>query len=143
MEDDLDRIAAGALARQGMLEGFWAPFEAALGEAGGLTRKTVRAAIEDRLDAYLFGPDGAEPGSAGAARPAAATRLELKLSRYGPFVGCADYQFDWSHEYAVLSGTTTRVKAAHRTLHEAARVPPVDYRDNLHRATKGVNIARR
>ena len=23
------------------------------------------------------------------------------------------YQFDWSHEYAVLSGTTTRVKAAH------------------------------
>ena len=62
MEDDLDRIAAGALARRGMLEGFWGPFEAALGEAGGLTRKTVRAAIEDRLDEYLFGPDGAEPG---------------------------------------------------------------------------------
>ena len=90
MEDDLDRIAAGALARQGMLEGFWAPFEAALGEAGGLTRKTVRAAIEDRLDEYLFGPDGADrqrrrcPACGG-------DRLELKLSRYGPFVGCADY----------------------------------------------------
>ena len=26
------------------------------------------------------------------------------------------YQFDWSHEYAVLSGTTTRVKAAHMRL---------------------------
>ena len=90
MEDDLDRIAAGALARRGMLEGFWGPFEAALGEAGGLTRKTVRAAIEDRLDAYLFGPDGADrqrrrcPACGG-------DRLELKLSRYGPFVGCADY----------------------------------------------------
>ena len=90
MEDDLDRIAAGALARQGMLEGFWGPFEAALGEAGGLTRKTVRAAIEDRLDRYLFGPDGADrqrrrcPACGG-------DRLELKLSRYGPFVGCADY----------------------------------------------------
>ena len=23
------------------------------------------------------------------------------------------YQFDWSHEYAVLSGTTTKIKAAH------------------------------
>ena len=90
MEDDLDRIAAGALARRGMLEGFWAPFEAALGEAGGLTRKTVRAAIEDRLDEYLFGPDGAEPMRRRC--PACGgDRLELKLSRYGPFVGCADY----------------------------------------------------
>ena len=90
MEDDLDRIAAGALARRGMLEGFWGPFEAALGEAGGLTRKTVRAAIEDRLDAYLFGPDGAEPRRRRC--PACGgDRLELKLSRYGPFVGCADY----------------------------------------------------
>ena len=26
------------------------------------------------------------------------------------------YQFDWSHEYAVLSGATTRVKAAHMRL---------------------------
>jgi len=26
------------------------------------------------------------------------------------------YQFDWSHEYAVLSGTTTKVKAAHMRL---------------------------
>ena len=26
------------------------------------------------------------------------------------------YQFDWSHEYAVLSGTTTQVKAAHMRL---------------------------
>ena len=26
------------------------------------------------------------------------------------------YQFDWSYEYAVLSGTTTRVKAAHMRL---------------------------
>ena len=90
MEDDLDRIAAGALARRGMLEGFWAPFEAALGEAGGLTRKTVRAAIEDRLDAYLFGPDGAEPMRRRCPACGGDT-LELKLSRYGPFVGCADY----------------------------------------------------
>ena len=29
-----------------------------------------------------------------------------------------------------------------KTLHEAAR-PPIDYRDNLRRATQGVNIARR
>ena len=90
MEDDLDRIAAGALARQGMLEGFWDPFEAALGEAGGLTRKTVRAAIEARLDAHLFGSDGTDPKRRRCPACGGDT-LELKLSRYGPFVGCADY----------------------------------------------------
>ena len=38
----------------------------------------------------------------------------------------------------------TRLRSAHRkALHEAARVPPIDYRDNLRRATQGVNIARR
>ena len=38
----------------------------------------------------------------------------------------------------------TRLRSAHRkALHEAARVPPFDYRDNLRRATQGVNIARR
>ena len=38
----------------------------------------------------------------------------------------------------------TRLLSAHRkALHEAARVPPIDHRDNLRRATQGVNIARR
>ena len=38
----------------------------------------------------------------------------------------------------------TRLRSAHRkALHEAARVPPIDYRDNLRRAAQGVNIARR
>ena len=88
MEDDLDRIAAGALARDTMLARFWAPFDAALGEAGGRTRAMARAAVEDRLDGFLFGPGGAAPGRRRC--PACGREsLELKLSRYGPFVGCA------------------------------------------------------
>ena len=90
MEDDLDRIAAGGLARQGMLEGFWGPFDAALGAAGGLTRRTVRTAVEARLDGFLFGPDGTDPKRRRCPACGGDT-LELKLSRYGPFVGCAEY----------------------------------------------------
>ena len=38
----------------------------------------------------------------------------------------------------------TRLRSAQRkALHEAARVPPIGYRDNLRRATQGVNFARR
>ena len=53
------------------------------------------------------------PGSGGAGH-----RLLSPSEAYVPLIfdpGEA-YQFDWSHEYAVLSGTTTRVKAAHMRL---------------------------
>ena len=87
MEENLDRIAGGALAWRGMLEGFWGGFHAALEEAGALERATVLAAVEERLDGFLFG-DGAGRRRCPACPDG---RLELRLSRYGPFVGCADY----------------------------------------------------
>ena len=87
MEEDLDRIAGGALAWRGMLEGFWGGFHAALEAAGALERATVLAAVEARLDGFLFGA-----GSGRRRCPACPDgTLELRLSRYGPFVGCADY----------------------------------------------------
>ena len=87
MEEDLDRIAGGALAWRGMLEGFWGGFHAALETAGALERATVLAAVEARLDGFLFGA-----GSGRRRCPACPDgTLELRLSRYGPFVGCADY----------------------------------------------------
>ena len=84
MEADLDRIAAGALAWRGMLEGFWAGFRPALDGAGALKRGAVRGAVEERLAGMLFGAGGRRCPVCGAGR------LELRLSRYGPFVGCAD-----------------------------------------------------
>ena len=87
MEEDLDRIAGGALAWRGMLEGFWGGFHPALEKAGALERAAVLKAVEDRLQGFLFGGD---PGRRRC--PACRDgRLELRLSRYGPFVGCADY----------------------------------------------------
>ena len=87
MEADLDRIAGGSLAWRGMLEEFWGDFHTALEDAGTLERTRVVATVEGRLDGYLFGegPDGRHC-------PACSEdTLELKLSRYGPFVGCRDY----------------------------------------------------
>ena len=87
MEEDLDRIAGGALAWRGMLEGFWGGFHPALEKAGTLERAAVLKAVEDRLHGFLF---GADPGRRRC--PACRDgRLELRLSRYGPFVGCAGY----------------------------------------------------
>ncbi|MCY4139581.1 MAG: type I DNA topoisomerase [Rhodobacteraceae bacterium] len=85
MENDLDRIASGGLARESMLEGFWIPFDAALGKAESRTRATVRDAVQDRLDPFLFGTSGRRCPACGE------NRLELRLSRHGPFVGCVAY----------------------------------------------------
>ena len=87
MEADLDRIAGGSLAWRGMLEDFWGGFHAALEGAGTLERADVLAAVEDRLGGFLFGagPERRRCPSCGR------DTLALKLSRYGPFVGCGDY----------------------------------------------------
>ena len=87
MEADLDRIAGGALARQGMLQGFWGGFRDALEAAQRLERKAVRAALEDRLAGFAFGTGRVDRRCPACGREA----LELKLSRHGPFVGCGEY----------------------------------------------------
>ena len=50
----------------------------------------MRAAIKARVDGFLFGQNGRNPRRR---RGPACGRdsLELKLSRYGPFVGCVEY----------------------------------------------------
>ena len=86
MEADLDRVAAGGLAWQGVLGSFWGAFEGALESAAGLKQDDVRDAVEKALELYLFGPSEAQ-----AERPCpscAEGRLRLKLGRFGAFVGC-------------------------------------------------------
>ena len=85
MEADLDRIARGGLAWRSMLEAFWGPFHAALDAAGALERAAVLESVEGRLERLLFA-DGSRRCPA-----CAEEALALRLSRHGPFVGCARF----------------------------------------------------
>ncbi len=90
MENDLDRIVAGALEMNAMMDRLWGRFEASLNELNRIERATVRAAIEDRLDIFLFGSEREHPERRNC--PACGKdMLELKLSRFGPFVGCSSF----------------------------------------------------
>ena len=62
-------------------------FHAALEGAGTLERADVLAAVEDRLGGFLFGAGRERRRCPSCGRDT----LALKLSRYGPFVGCGDY----------------------------------------------------
>ena len=89
LERDLDRIAAGASAWQGILGDFWGDFEKALGAAGTLRRREVLAAIAGGLESFAFG--GAEREGGRICPECGEHALILKIGRRGPFVGCSGF----------------------------------------------------
>ena len=89
LEQDLDRIAGGALGWKGVLHAFWGDFDAALERVGPLERRDMRTAIEGALAGFMFGP-----GDKAGERPCPSCpdgQLMLKLGRRGAFVGCSNF----------------------------------------------------
>ncbi|HET6714842.1 MAG TPA: type I DNA topoisomerase [Actinomycetota bacterium] len=77
MEKELDDIAEGDLRKITMLEEFYGPFERALEKA---EHSFERFSEELDEECPLCPTEGREPG-----------KLEVKLGRYGKFVGCTNY----------------------------------------------------
>ena len=89
LEGQLDTISAGEIAWREVLSDFWRDFAGAVEETKGLRVKQVLDALDATLGRHLF---PAEDGGEDRRCPACADgRLGLKLGRYGPFVGCANY----------------------------------------------------
>jgi DNA topoisomerase-1 len=84
-EDALDDVAGGATARKDALDAFWNPFSSALGASKDVPTPSVLAEINKALHAHLF-PDGNDK-----CPECADGRMELKVSKYGPFLGCSNY----------------------------------------------------
>ena len=95
LENELDRIAKGAIDWKQVLRDFWEAFHMAVQAAGGLERERVTAALEQALAERLFprasDGDGASDGDPRLCPACKQGRLELKLGRYGAFLGCSGY----------------------------------------------------
>ncbi|MCL2538282.1 MAG: type I DNA topoisomerase [Alphaproteobacteria bacterium] len=83
-EDTLDEVAAGEQKRLVALAAFWNPFSKVLASAKDVPTPEIIAGINEDLASHLF-PD--ENNSC----PECAGKLELKVSRYGAFLGCDKY----------------------------------------------------
>jgi DNA topoisomerase-1 len=90
LEEKLDEVSEGKLNWKQLLRDFWTEFSAAVGETKDLRITHVIDELEAVLAPHIFpaGDDGADPRKC----PSCADgRLNLKLGRFGAFVGCTNY----------------------------------------------------
>ncbi len=90
LEEKLDKVSAGDLPYKALLREFWDAFKASIEETGDLRVSDVLDTLDASLGQHVFRPgeDGRDP----RACPTCGTgRLNLKLGRYGAFVGCSNY----------------------------------------------------
>lgn len=91
LEEELDAIAGGHLNWTEMLKQFWGDFNAAVGEAKGLTITEVIDYLDEDLGPHFF-PEGDESRKCHACKETHGNgRLGLKLGKFGAFIGCSNY----------------------------------------------------
>jgi DNA topoisomerase I len=90
LEEKLDEVSDGKLDWKKLLRDFWTEFSAAVGETKDLRITHVIDELEKVLAPHIFpaGEDGVDPRKCPACEGG---RLNLKLGRFGAFVGCTNY----------------------------------------------------
>jgi DNA topoisomerase-1 len=90
LEEKLDEVSAGDLDWKQLMRDFWRDFSAAIGETKDLRITQVIDALDEVLAPHIFPPneDGTDPRKCPNCGDG---RLNLKLGRFGAFVGCTNY----------------------------------------------------
>ena len=89
LEDQLDDVAGGSRFWKDVLREFWEPFAARLAEVGEQRQREMIDALDHALGPLLFTGDGeTDPRLCPRCGEG---RLGLKLSGFGPFIGCSRY----------------------------------------------------
>jgi DNA topoisomerase-1 len=90
LEDKLDEISGGRLDWKVVLHEFWNTFSEAVDETRELSVREVLDALDEILGPHFFRGDGS--GADPRACPDCDDgRLNLKLGKYGAFIGCSNY----------------------------------------------------
>ena len=90
LENQLDEVSDGKLDWRLLLRQFWTHFASSTDEAMNLSVPEVMAKLDNELEQLFFTPD--ENGNiARTCTKCEEGRLELKLGKFGPFLGCNNY----------------------------------------------------
>lgn len=88
LEEQLDDISAGKVSWKEVMKEFWSPFQGTVKQAEPLKITQVLDDIQKDLEASLFDMTKENPKACPAC---SAGELSLKLSKFGPFLGCNKY----------------------------------------------------
>jgi DNA topoisomerase-1 len=90
LEEKLDEVSAGELDWKQLLRDFWRDFSAAVGETKNLKITDVINELDEILSPHIFPvtEEGVDPRKCPSCGDG---RLNLKLGRFGAFVGCSNY----------------------------------------------------
>ncbi|MEE8173089.1 MAG: topoisomerase C-terminal repeat-containing protein, partial [Alphaproteobacteria bacterium] len=90
LETELDNISDGQIDWHDVLSGFWTDFKGAVDETAELRIKQVIEVLDKTLAPHLFpvSEDGKDPRVCPSCDDG---RLNLKLGKHGPFIGCTNY----------------------------------------------------
>ena len=90
LEEKLDEVSAGELSWKQLLRDFWKSFHAAAEETKGLKFADVIDALDEILGPHMF-PEREDGGDPRRCPACGNGRLNLKLGKFGAFVGCSNY----------------------------------------------------
>jgi DNA topoisomerase-1 len=90
LEEQLDKVSAGELDYKELLRDFWTGFSEAVGGTKDLKIRQVIDELDSVLGSYIFpmGEPGLDPRKCPSCEKGS---LNLKLGRFGAFVGCTNY----------------------------------------------------
>ena len=90
LEAELDGIAEGKLEWKAVLERFWQAFSSAVDNTKELRVSEVLDRLDEDLGSHFF-PDGPNGESTRGCPRCSNGRLNLKLGKFGAFIGCSNY----------------------------------------------------
>ncbi len=113
-EDTLDDVSNGKVGKIPALTAFWGPTSKMIDGARDIKTTEIIDAINEVMHTHLFGQtDGACPKCGG--------KLGIKLSKFGPFVGCANYpECDYTQRLTTDDAAPSATDAAARPAAGAA-----------------------
>ena len=90
LENQLDDVSGGRLEWRQVLSQFWNDFKQTIDSTKDLPQPDVMAALDSNLERLFFKPDDSGDINRECSK-CNEGYLELKLSKYGPFIGCSKY----------------------------------------------------
>ncbi|MDP5110747.1 MAG: type I DNA topoisomerase [Rickettsiaceae bacterium] len=92
LEDELDKVAEGALGWKTLLSKFWTGFNQNVDKVSDQKITDVIDYVEKSLEFHLYGEEGSEEFQKNKKCPSCSDgKLSLKLGKYGAFLACSNY----------------------------------------------------